>query len=102
MAKLVSDPWVCAAVTSRVGLCAHFIHQFSAGLAVLESARILRGRASGLDVQGRGSRRGWRGSLNLRRASPSSAGALLPFLGVRSQQPATSDAMHSAFLGLFI
>lgn len=37
MAELVGDPWFCAAVTSQVGLCAHFIHQFSAGLAVLES-----------------------------------------------------------------
>lgn len=35
MAKLVSDPWFCAAVTSQAGLRAHFIHQFSAGLAVL-------------------------------------------------------------------
>lgn len=34
MAKLVSDPWFCAAVTSQAGLRARFIHQFSAGLAV--------------------------------------------------------------------
>lgn len=33
--KLVSDPWFCAAVNSRVDLCAHFIHQFSARLAAL-------------------------------------------------------------------
>lgn len=40
MAKLVSDPWSCAAVTSQVGLCAHCIHQFSAGLAALESVLV--------------------------------------------------------------
>lgn len=49
MAKLVSDPWFCAAVTSQVGLCAHFIHQFAAGLAALESVLascpVQRGRA---------------------------------------------------------
>lgn len=48
MAQLVSDPWFCAAATRQVGLCAHFIHQFSAGLAALESvlARILCGAAN--------------------------------------------------------
>lgn len=35
VAKLVSDPWFCAAVTGQVGLRAHFIHQFSAELAAL-------------------------------------------------------------------
>lgn len=37
VAKLVSDPWFCAAVISQVGHRVHFIHQFSAGLAALES-----------------------------------------------------------------
>lgn len=35
MAQLVGDPWFCAAVASRAGVRAHFIHQFSAGLATL-------------------------------------------------------------------
>ena len=65
MAELVSDPWFCAAVTGQAGFCAHFIHQFSAGLAAqggLEPCAVQRclARRGGQEVQ--------RGSLNLRRA----------------------------------
>jgi hypothetical protein len=35
VAQLGSEPWICASVTSQPGLRAHFIHQFSAGLAAL-------------------------------------------------------------------
>lgn len=68
MAKLVSDPWFRAAVTSQVGLCAHSIHQFPAGLAVLESVLASCAGQPAVDVQGRECSDGQEGSLNLRGA----------------------------------
>lgn len=86
VAKLVSDPWFCAAVTSQVGLCAHFIHQFSAGLAALG----VLAPCAVLGAEGRAGRPGGlRGSAHTWRARPSSTGWYLPFPWVRALQTAT-------------
>lgn len=54
LARRVSEPWFCAAVPGQVGVCAHFIHQFSGtwqtpgvrlGTGNAGSARILYGAA---------------------------------------------------------
>lgn len=65
MAKLVSDPWFCAAVTSQVGLCFSFRSPVFCGTRSAGSARILCGATVLAPRAGQG---GLKESLNLRRA----------------------------------
>lgn len=70
VAKLVSDPWFCAAVTSQVGLGAHFFSftSFLRDSQCWECSHPVR--RSGLGAEGRagGAKGGLKESLNLRRA----------------------------------
>lgn len=103
MAKLVSDPWFCAAVTGQVGVRADFIHQFSAGLAALgelASCAVQRCLVPSWGWEGR-AKGSQRGSLNLGRAGPYTTRKFLPFPGVRAQQSPLA-VMHATFLGLLI
>lgn len=100
VAKLVSDPWFCAAVTSQVGLRAHFIHQFFAGLGSAGNARILCGAAVlGAERGAGGTKRGLRGSLSLGRAGSYSTRLFLPFPGVTAQQTITFSCYACYFYG---
>lgn len=102
MAKLVSDPWFCAAVTSQVGLGAHFFSftSFLRDSQCWECSHPVR--RSGLGAEGRagGAKAGAEGvfksaeGLTLPRR-----GIFLPFSGVRSQQTATFGSYACYFSG---
>lgn len=70
VAKLVSDPWFCAAVTSQVGLGAHFFSftSFLWDSQCWECSHPVQRSGLGAEGWAGGAKGGLKESLNLRRA----------------------------------